>query len=177
MLGLVSRPLKLSRGRLVSLAALGLVGLVVVGLAAYTVVSLQPRGNPSGQASRNLNERCAPSPCGAPAGFEVDVTAVEMKPGHLALTVLFRNHTQPQLLEAVSYRHTSPADFTLRANGETLRPAFSADCPNWPDVNVQRGATSAPRPLCFPIGSSAGTVLVWNPDLGVVSEPVSIALP
>ena len=148
----------------------------MLGVAAYTVISLQPRGNPTGQASPDSNERCAPSPCGAPAGFEVDVTAVEINSDHLALTLVFRNHTRSQLLEAVSYRHTSPADFTLNANGRTLRPQFSADCPSWPELDVPRGETSAPQHLCFPIRSSTGTALVWNPDLGFVSEPVSIAL-
>lgn len=183
MLFCVSLALKLSRPRLelisgeaVALAVLVPVALVVLGVAVVAVISLQPRGNPSGQSSQNPNERCAPSPCGAPAGFEVDVTSVETQPNHLVLTVVFRNHTQPQVFEAVSYRHTSPADFTLRAGGRTLRPTFSPDCPNWPELDVNRGATSGPRQLCFAASSPAGTALVWDPDLGVISEPVSIAL-
>lgn len=168
--------MNLSRSRFLALAVAVPVALIVVGAAAFTVISLQPRGNPSGQSSQNPNERCAPSPCGAPAGFEVDVTAVQTESNDLALTVVFRNHTQPQVFEAVSYRHTSPADFTLRAGGQTLRPVFTADCPNWPEVDVNRGATSTPRQLCFAVASPSGTTLVWDPDLGFVSEPVSIAL-
>ena len=168
--------MKLSRPRLAAIAVLVPVVAIVVGIAAYTVVSLQPRGNPSGQSSHDPNERCAPSPCGAPAGFEVDVTAIDAAAGHLVLTVVFRNHTQRQVFEAVSFRHTSPADFTLRANGKEIRPEFDASCPNWPELDVQRGSTSDPRQLCFPVSSPAGASLVWNPDLGFISEPVSIAL-
>ena len=104
------------------------------------------------------------------------MTSVEAKSNLLVLTVVFRNHTQPQMFEAVSYRHTSPADFTLRSGGRTLRPVFSADCPNWTEVDVNRGATSVPRQLCFAVSSPAGTELIWDPDLGFISEPVSIAL-
>lgn len=168
--------MKLSRSRLTALVVLVPVALIVLGVAAFAVISLQPRGNPSGQSSQNPNERCAPSPCGAPAGFEVDVTSVEVKSNDLVLTVVFRNHTQAQMFEAVSYRHTSPADFTLHAGGRTLRPVFTSDCPNWPEVDVNRGATSSPRQLCFAVSSPAGTSLVWDPDLGFISQPVSISL-
>ena len=152
------------------------VTLVVVGVAAYAAISLQRQGNPSGQASTDPNERCSPSPCGAPAGFEVDVTGTQVKTGYVMVTVVLRNHTKPQLFEAVSYRHTSPADFSLRAGGRTLRPVFNADCPDWPEVDVQRGATSGPQTLCFAVATTAGADLVWNPDLGFLAEPVSIAL-
>ncbi len=137
---------------------------------------MQPHGNPSGQASKDPNERCAPSPCGAPAGFEVDVTSVDVKSGYIEVTVTFRNHTQPQLFEAVSYRHTSPADFSLRADGQTFSPTFNTDYPNWPELDIKRGATSTFRTLCFAVPSSANAVLIWNPDLGFIAEPVSIAL-
>ena len=150
--------------------------VIVLVVGAYAALSLQPHDNASGQNSSDPNERCSPSPCGAPAGFEVDVTSTDVKSGHLALTLVFRNHTTPQLLEAVSYRHTSPADFTLRAGGKTYQPVFNADCPNWPELDVPRGATSPPRAICFAVTSTAGTTLVWNPDLGVISRPVSIAL-
>jgi hypothetical protein len=164
------------RPRVFQVILLAVAAAVVLGLAGYTVISLQPHVNPSGQASSDPNERCAPSPCGAPAGFEVDVIAVQPQADHIALTVVFRNHTKSQLFEAVSYRHTSPADFVLRAGRVELQPVFNADCPNWPELDVPRGATSAPRTLCFDVSSPSGAVLVWNPDLGFISEPVSIAL-
>lgn len=150
--------------------------VLVIGLAVYAGASLERRGNPSGQTSSDPNERCAPSPCGAPAGFEVDVTGATLQNGRLVVTVVFRNHTKPQLFEAVSYRHTSPADFSLTAGGRTLRPVFDAGCPDWPDVTVQRGAISGPETICFAVASSTGADLVWSPDLGFISEPVSIAL-
>lgn len=152
------------------------VTLAVLGVAAYAAMSLQRQGNPSGQTSTDPNERCAPSPCGAPAGFEVDVTGTQVRTGYVLVTVVLRNHTTPQLFEATSSRHTSPADFNLRARGQTLRPVFNADCPDWPEVHVQRGAASGPEPLCFAVAATAGADLVWNPDLGFIGEPVSIAL-
>jgi len=148
----------------------------VVAAAAFAFVAMRPRDNPSGLTSHDPNERCSPSPCGAPNGFEVDVTETSVVEGHLALTAIFRNHTMYQPLEAVSYRHTSPADFAVRAAGVQYRPVFSAECPNWPELDVGRGKTSTPRVLCFAVGSATGATLVWNPDVGVVPRPVSIAL-
>lgn len=101
---------------------------------------------------------------------------MDAKSDRVVLTAVFRNHTKPQLLEAVSYRHTSPADFSLRAGGRTYQPVFDADCPNWPELDVPRGATSPPRTICFAVTSTTGATLVWNPDLGFISQPVSIAL-
>ena len=160
-------------GRLFLIAVL-LIG--VLGAAAYAFVAMRPRDNPSGLASHDPNERCSPSPCGAPNGFEVDVTGTTVVGSRLAITVVFRNHTTYQALEAGSYRHTSPADFTLRAAGVDYRPVFGSDCPSWTEIDVERGKTSVPRALCFPVGSASGATLVWNPDLGVIPRPVSIAL-
>jgi hypothetical protein len=152
------------------------VALAVLILAGYTALQLQPHTNPSGQAAADPNERCAPSPCGAPAGFEVDVTQVSVHSDQLVLTFAFRNHTKPQLFEAVSFRHTSPADFKLRVGSRQLSPIFNDACPNWSELDVNRGSISPPRMLCFAVGSADQAVLVWNPDLGFISEPVSIAL-
>lgn len=168
--------MKLSRARLLKIAIVAAVGVVVLVVGAFAALSLQPHQNASGQNSSDPNERCTPSPCGAPAGFEVDVTSTQVKSDHLVLTVVFHNHTQPQLFEAVSYRHTSPADFTLRAGGKTYQPIFNSDCPNWPELDVPRGATSPPRTVCFAVTTTSGAILVWNPDLGFISQPVSIAL-
>ncbi len=152
------------------------VAVIVIAFAGYVAISLQPHGNPSGQQSSDPNERCSPSPCGAPAGFEVDVTAATSSGDHIVLTVMFRNHTKSQPFEAVSYRHTSPVDFTLQAGGHVYAPVFNQDCPNWPELDVPRGAASPPRNLCFAVRSTSGAQLVWNPDLGVIPEPVSIGL-
>ena len=160
------------------LIALALIVLLAgaLGVAAYAFVAMRPHDNPSGQSAHDPNERCSPSPCGAPAGFEVDVTGATVVGDRLALTVVFRNHTSYQVLEAVSYRHTSPADFTLRAGGTDYRPVFGADCPSWPELDVARGITSPPRVLCFPVKSGSGATLIWNPDLGWIARPVSIPL-
>lgn len=168
--------MQLSRTRLLQIAVAAALGVIVLAVGAYAALSLQPHDNASGQSSSDPNERCSPTPCGAPAGFEVDVTSAAVKSDHVVLTVVFRNHTTPQLFEAVSYRHTSPADFSLHAGGKTYQPVFDSDCPNWPELDVPRGATSPSRTVCFAVGSTSGATLVWNPDLGVIPHPVSIAL-
>jgi hypothetical protein len=168
--------LHLSRTRLLQIAVAAALGVIVLAVGAYAALSLQPHENASGQSSSDPNQRCAPSPCGAPAGFEVDVTSTDVRSGQVVLTVVFRNHTTPQLFEAVTYRHTSPADFSLRVGGRVYQPVFSSDCPNWPELDVPRGGTSPARTVCFAVTSTAGATLVWNPDLGVISHPVSIAL-
>jgi hypothetical protein len=152
------------------------VAIAVLILGGYTVLQLQPHTNPSGQAAADPNERCTPSPCGAPAGFEADVTQFSVQGDRLVLMVAFRNHTKPQLFEAVSFRHTSPADFTLQVGSRKLSPIFNEACPSWPELDVNRGSISSPRMLCFAVGSAEKAVLVWNPDLGFISQPVSIPL-
>jgi hypothetical protein len=164
------------RRRLLRWWWIGPLGAAVLAFGAYTAFQLEPRGNPSGQSSSDPNERCAPSPCGAPAGFEVDVTSVAQRSSYAVVTVVLRNHTRPQILEAVSYRHTSPADFVVRRSGVEYRPVFNSECASWSEVDVPRGATSTPRQLCFAIPSTGGASLVWNPDLGFISEPVTIRL-
>ncbi|HET9782155.1 MAG TPA: hypothetical protein VFR33_10280 [Candidatus Dormibacteraeota bacterium] len=168
--------MKLPRTRLFQLAVVAAIGVVVLVVGVYAALSLQPHQNASGQNSSDPNERCKPSPCGAPAGFEIDITSMEVKSDYLVLTAVFRNHTTPQLFEAVSYRHTSPADFTLRQGGKSYQPVFNSDCPNWPELDVPRGGSSPPRTVCFAVTSASGATLVWNPDLGVIDHPVSIAL-
>lgn len=165
-----------SRARLLKVALLAAAGVVVLLVGAYAALSLQPRQNASGQSSSDPNERCFPSPCGAPAGFEIDITSIDVESDHLVLTAVFRNHTRPQLFEAVSYRHTSPADFVLRAGGKTYQPVFNSDCPDWAELDVPRGATSPERTICFGVTAAGGATLVWNPDLGVIPRPVSIRL-
>lgn len=166
----------MSRTRLVQAGVVLALGAIVLVAAAYAALSLRPQENASGQTSSDPNQRCSPRPCGAPKGFEVDVGSIDVGSGRLVLTVSFRNHTLPQTFEAVSYRHTSPADFSLRVGGKTYQPVFDAQCPNWPELDVQRGATSPERTLCFAVSSAAGATLVWNPDLGAISQPVSIPL-
>ncbi|HKC20408.1 MAG TPA: hypothetical protein VKE27_12355 [Candidatus Dormibacteraeota bacterium] len=165
-----------TRTRLLQIGLVLALGAIVLAVAAYAALSLVPHENASGQSSSDPNQRCSPSPCGAPKGFEVDVNSIDVSSGALILTVSFHNHTSRQTFESVSFRHTSPADFRLRAGGKTYQPVFNAQCPNWPELDVQRGATSPARTLCFAVATAAGGTLVWDPDLGVVSQPVSIPL-
>jgi hypothetical protein len=143
-------------------------------LAAAAFLSLQPavRGGPGLQA-------CSPQPCAAPGGFEVDISQLQSAGDRVSAQVRFRNHTQGDLLDAVSYRHTSPADFALRAgDGRTLAPVFTADCPKWEEVRVERGSTVGPEQLCFQdhLNDLRGASMVWSPDLGLLFRQVSIPL-
>ena len=119
---------------------------------------------------------CAPSPCAAPQGFEADVSNIQATSTLVTLDVTLRNRTTGGL-EAVSYRHTSPADFLLSpSDGVDRPPVFNDGCPNWGEVRVERGQSMGPVPLCFepPRLGLQGAVLLWDPDVGLFSHRVSI---
>jgi hypothetical protein len=160
-------------GRLLVVLALGLV-MVAVFLIAGRTGSLQGIRTqlPFAQGS------CAPTPCVAPQGFEADVSNIQPASGLLSLDITLRNKTSGGL-EAVSYRHTSPADFVLNGtDGVDRVPVFSADCPDWGDLRVQRGQSVGPLRLCFepPRYGLQGAVLLWDPDVGLFSHRESIPL-
>ena len=122
---------------------------------------------------------CSPQPCTAPGGFEADLSQIESSGGRVSMLVTLRNRTVGGGLEAVSYRHTSPADFRLSgSDGLDRAPVFSGDCPDWGEVRVQRGASAGPFRLCFesPLLGLHGAALLWDPDVGIFSRRVSITL-
>lgn len=128
---------------------------------------------------RHRRPGCSPQPCAAPGGFEADFSQIGLGAGRVSVQVRFRNHTQGELLDAVSYRHTSPVDFALRiGDGRTLAPIFAADCPGWEEVRVERGSTVGPEKLCFhnPTNGLRGASMIWSPDLGLLFRQVSIPL-
>src|SRR3982074_2350439 len=85
---------------------------------------------------------CAPRPCAAPQGFEADISNVQVASGAVSMEVTLRNKTTKTLLEAASYRHTSPADFQLSGtDGVDRSPISRLDCPDWGDVLGPRGGT------------------------------------
>lgn len=90
----------------------------------------------------------------------------------------FKNSTQPGGFEAVSYRHTTPADFSLSGgDGRKRAPIVDASCPSWPELRVERGGTAGPVRLCFaaPAAGLRGALLVWTPDTGIF--PVTGTVP
>jgi hypothetical protein len=118
-------------------------------------------------------------PCAAPRGFEVDIAGLRIEDNQVRMQASFKNRTRPAAGEAVSYRHTSPADFLLTTTaGERLRPVFNVECPQWPELQVPRGGSAGPEPLCFPAPSTGlnGARLVWSPDLGLFFDDVAIRL-
>ena len=153
-----------------------MVAVVALAIAAAILV-LYPLRHLS-QAMTTTSEPCSPQPCAAPQGFEADLHNISLEAGILRMSATFRNRTTGGF-EAVSYRHTSLADFQLRgADGQQSRPVVSALCPAWPELKVERGASRGPVPLCFraPSGNFHSAQLIWSPDLGLLFDDVQIAL-
>ena len=159
--------------RLALVVALGLI-LVTVLLAGNRVGALSSFRTqiPFSDAG------CAPSPCASPQGFEADVSNIQATPTLVTMDITLRNRTTGGL-EAVSYRHTSPAEFLLSpSDGVDRAPVFNDSCSNWGDLRVQRGQSTGPLPLCFepPRLGLQGAVLLWDPDVGLFSHRVSIPI-
>jgi hypothetical protein len=153
---------------LVALVALAALGVVVASVAARSMENSQ---------AGTTTDNCAPRPCAAPSSFEIYISDVAVAGGRATMAVRFTNQKPSVGFEAVSYRHTSPVDFSLRTPDGTMSPpAFSADCPNWPEVRVERGATSDAYRLCFATTAISGLVLIWDPDLGIFPHRTEIAL-
>jgi hypothetical protein len=160
------------------LAAAGAM-LLLAGLAAATALTLLAR-TPSGAAQAAT---CRPAPCAAPAGMELHVDQLTVSPHgerrRLLMTVHFVNHTQPQLAEATSSRHTGLADFRLEEEGgRTARPVYGDGCPQWPDVTLARGEASDEETVCFDLAGPPreGAKLEWSPDLGLLFRSVTVDL-
>lgn len=126
-----------------------------------------------------MESPCSPQPCAAPQGFEADLSQIQTANGRVTMLVTLHNKTVRGGLETVSYRHTSTADFRLSGSDAVTRaPVFSADCPDWGEVRVQRGAAAGPLKLCFesPRLGLQGAALLWDPDVGLFTRRVSIPL-
>ena len=122
---------------------------------------------------------CSPAPCSAPHGFEVDIAAITTANGMVTMQATFKNATTPDAFDAVSYRHTSPADFQLRSkDGHQAGPRFDSRCPDWGQVKIERGASAGPKLLCFqtPATGLHGAEIIWSPDLGLLFDDVQIPL-
>ncbi|HEY0493718.1 MAG TPA: hypothetical protein VGD57_09650 [Candidatus Dormibacteraeota bacterium] len=123
-------------------------------------------------------QSCSPAPCAAPNGFEAYFSNIHVSGEELTIDVRFKNQTSGGF-EAVSYRHTSPADFQLRgADGHQSPPHFSQTCPGWRELRLERGASAGPVTLCFPApaGDYHQAQLIWSPDLGLLFDDVRVAL-
>jgi hypothetical protein len=154
-----------------------LLGVFVVACLVVAAVALGGVGRID-RAVAGTPAFCAPRPCAAPHGFEIDITGIPTENGRLVLHVMFTNRTKPDTFEYVPYRHTSPADFQLRtADGHQEPPVFSSDCPDWHELRIQRGARAGPLILCFKAPAAVnGAQLIWSPDLGFLFDDVQIPL-
>lgn len=154
--------------------ALLLIGALLLLLAVLASLGLRRVGRSATPPDRP----CSPRPCAAPHGFQVYLTSVQLSGGVLMMAVRFKNQTTSGF-EGVSYRHTSPADFQLRAgDGNQSPPQFSSLCPRWPQLRVERGASAGPVPLCFPApaGDYRDSQVIWSPDLGLLFDDIQIPL-
>jgi hypothetical protein len=149
-----------------------------VGLALLAAVGLAvgPTFRGSLQPASTVSEACAPKPCAAPKGFEIDIAELRSAAGTTSFQASFKNRTAPDL-GTTSFRPTSPRDFQLRlVDGRQLSPSFSGDCPDWGVLHVERGASAGPEKLCFQTPTAAGAFVVWGPDLGFLFDDVRIPL-
>jgi hypothetical protein len=156
---------------------------LVIGIAvgACLVIGILAAGSlrQLGQAVTASPQPCSPHPCAAPHGFEVVISNIATVNGVVRLQVTFHNNTKAEAFDAVSYNHTSPADFQLRSAAGQQRPAaFSGQCPDWGELRMEHGASAGPKPICFaaPPGGLKGALLVWSPDLGLLFDDVQIPL-
>jgi hypothetical protein len=156
---------------------------LVIGLAAGAclVIGILAAGSlrQFGQAVTAPPQPCSPHPCAAPHGFEVAISGITTTNGIVRLQVTFHNNTKADAFDAVSYNHTSPADFQLRSAAGQQRPAaFSGQCSDWGELRMERGASAGPKALCFPApaGGLTGAQLIWSPDLGLLFDDVQIPL-
>lgn len=175
-------PKKSHKGRNLALGCGGLIVLIIIGLAAVGSKSgTGSGGNPSNSVNTTS---CAPRPCGNADGEQVSVSALNRnlpadefdKPeagNHfVALNVTFVNNSNDT-------KATNPYDFKLRdAAGNTHDIAFSGNpgCNTWQAVDLGKGSTLGPKPLCFEAGGApAGALtLVWTP--GFFNSPIDIPL-
>jgi|GraSoiStandDraft_30_1057271.scaffolds.fasta_scaffold671836_2 hypothetical protein len=158
--------------RLLVVIFFGLLVFGIVYLAAGSVEGVR-------QSIPFYQAECAPRPCASPQGFEADISNVQVASGAVTMDITLRNKTTKTILEAASYRHTSPADFQLNGtDGVDRSPISRLDCPDWGEVRVPRGGTAGPYKLCFdpPRQGLQGAVVLWNPDVGLFTHRVSIHL-
>jgi hypothetical protein len=156
---------------------------LVIGVAAGACLAIAVLASgalrQASQAITSPSEPCAPHPCSAPHGFHVAIGNIATAHGIVRLEVSFANHTTADTFYAVSYRHTSPADFQLRSkDGHQARPRFDSQCPDWGELKIERGASAGPKSLCFatPAAGLQGAEIIWSPDLGLLFDDVQIPL-
>jgi hypothetical protein len=171
------------KGRNIALGCGGLVVLIIIIAVAAGGSKNSPGsgGNPGNNGSATS---CSPAPCGNADGEQVSVSGLNRnlpadefdKPeagNHfVALNVTFVNNSTDS-------KATNPYDCKLRdAAGNTHDIAFSANpvCNTWQAVDLGKGSTLGPKPLCFEAGGApAGALtLVWTP--GFFNSPIDIPL-
>ena len=152
------------------------VGFLGLGALAVVAILVGPRGIVALQQVQDPAQSCAPQPCVAPAGFELDLLNATSGNGVVEVQVGFKNHTAKDF-GAYSYRPTSPHDFFLRLpDGSQKPPVFKGDCKDWGELHVARGQSGGPETLCFEAASLHGARLGWAPDLGLLYDESDIPL-
>jgi hypothetical protein len=162
--------------------------MVAVGIAGTLVTAiLLPHRD---TAPTVALDRGSATTFGAAVGFDLTVTDVHIPDGAGRVTMALSFHNTSS-----SQQRADPGDFTFRDSSEAaVRPVFDTVCPHWTraDLHPRGQAGQAPRdadaqqvgpefgtvPLCFPLARAASRrpTLVWEPDVGVLSTPIAIAL-
>jgi len=157
-------------------ALLGL--LVVLGVIGAVIGGEKTTGTPVSESTTQPVQQpstCSPKPCASTGGFIVLVGNVQRnvppsaysKPeagNHFVLvTVSFKNDSN-------SEKHANPTEFVLK-DSTGIKHSYGAfgatGCDSWSPVNLTKGSTFGPRPICFEAGGNATAplVLVWTPSL------------
>jgi hypothetical protein len=149
---------------------------LAIALLAAAGLAVGPTLRGRLQPASTVSEACSPRPCAAPKGFEIDISDVRSAAGITSFQASFKNHTASDF-GATSFRPTSPRDFQLRLKDRVeVPPSFSADCPDWGELHVERGSSAGPAKVCFQTPTAAGASVVWSPDLGILFREVRIPL-
>ncbi len=154
--------------------------IIIVAIANAGNKATVGGGNPSsGQATS-----CAPKPCADADGFKVNVSglnrnasASEFTPPeagnhYVVMQVTMKNDSNDS-------KNANPFDFKLRdSKGQEHDITFASGggCDTWQAVDLAKGASLGPKPLCFQASGdpNAALTLIWSP--GFFSSKVDIPL-
>lgn len=172
--------------RNLGIGCLGLIVLIVIIVVATsgnksnnTTVT-----NGGGGGGGSQQGTCSPKPCANADGFTVSITGLNrnLPPGEfikpeagnhfVAMQVTLNNGSSDS-------KNANPFDFKLKdSKGQVHDIAFNTDpaCGIWQAVDLAKGASLGPKPMCFEAAGDAASALtiIWSP--GFFSSKVEIPL-
>lgn len=174
------------RGHMLRNIGIGCGGLVVLLIIIVAIASGGNKGasvsggNPGGGQATS----CSPKPCADADGFKVNITglnrnatASEFTPPetgnhYVVMQVTMKNDSNDS-------KSANPFHFKLRdSKGQEHDISFAVGggCDTWQAVDLAKGASLGPKPLCFQASGdpNAPLTLIWSP--GFFSSKVEIPL-